>query len=131
VRKYRANLSTSLRLSGITGHRILERFKVGGALRYEGKGAIGFHGMQQLPEIITEFDPSRPLYDRPHLNVDAFVSYRTRFFSDDATATWQLNVRNLTEDGRLQPIAADPDGNFNAYRIIAPRQFILSVSVDL
>ena len=43
----------------------------------------------------------------------------------------QLNVRNLTERGRLQPIAADPDGTPSAFRIIPPRQLILSVTFDL
>ena len=131
VRKYRVNLMSNFRLSGITDHKYLKRFNVGGAIRWEDKGAIGYYGKQTLPAIITEYDGSRPIYDKAHLNVDFFVGYRTRFFSDKVTATWQLNVRDLTENGHLQPIAADPDGRFNAYRIVPPRQFILSASFDL
>jgi outer membrane receptor protein involved in Fe transport len=131
IRKYRANFSTSFRLAGITDQKTLRRFTVGGAARWEDKGAIGFRGVEEAPAIVTTFDANRPIWDKAHLNLDAFVSYRTRFFSDKITANWQLNVRNLAENGRLQPIAADPDGQFSAYRIISPRQFILSVTFDM
>jgi hypothetical protein len=131
VRRYSANVSTNLRLSGITEHRILKRFNVGGAVRYESKGAIGYWGKQQLPAIITEYDINRPIWDKEHCYVDAFVGYRTKLWSDKIGATFQFNVRNLQEDGRLQPIAAGPDGKPNSYRIIAPRQFILSATFDL
>jgi hypothetical protein len=46
-------------------------------------------------------------------------------------ATFRLNVRNVQEDGRLQPINAGPDGEPNSYRIVAPRQFIFSATFDL
>ena len=39
--------------------------------------------------------------------------------------------RRLTEGGRLQPIGAYPDGTINTYRIVDPRQFILSATFDL
>jgi hypothetical protein len=41
------------------------------------------------------------------------------------------NVRNLQESGRLQAIGVFPDGTPNAYRIVDPRQFILSATFDL
>jgi hypothetical protein len=131
IRKYRANLSSSLRLAGITDQRFLKRFTVGGALRWEDKGAIGYYGAQSLPDIVTDYDPNRPIYDKANLNIDAFFSYRTRLFSDKVGATFQFNVRNLNESGRLQPIAVDPDGTPSSYRIVAPRQFIFTASFDL
>jgi hypothetical protein len=42
-----------------------------------------------------------------------------------------LNVRNLGENGRLQPIGAYPDGTPLAFRIIDPALYILSVKFDL
>jgi hypothetical protein len=42
-----------------------------------------------------------------------------------------LNVRNVLEDGRLQKVGVNPDGSTYAYRIINPRQFILSLTFDL
>jgi hypothetical protein len=42
-----------------------------------------------------------------------------------------LNVRNLTEDGRRPRINAYPAGTASAFRIVDPRQFIVSASFDL
>lgn len=131
IRKYRANLSTSYRLAGLTDQTLLKRFTIGGALRWEDKGAIGYYGIEQLPAIITALDPNRPVYDKAHLYADAFLAYRTRLFAEKVSATFQLNVRNLQEGGRLQAISAFPDGTPNGYRIIEPRQFILTATFDL
>ena len=46
-------------------------------------------------------------------------------------ATFQFNVRNLQEGGRLQAIGVDPDGTPKTYRIVDPRQFILTATFDL
>jgi hypothetical protein len=43
----------------------------------------------------------------------------------------QLNVKDAFESGRLQKVAVNPDGSAFAYRIINPRQFILSMAFDL
>lgn len=131
VRKYRANLSTSYRLAGLTDQKILKRFTVGGALRWEDRGAIGYYGVQQLPAVITDLDPNRPVWDKAHLYLDSFVTYRTRFLSDKVGASFQFNVRNLQEGGRLQPISAYPNGRSSGFRIIDPRQFILTATFDL
>jgi outer membrane receptor protein involved in Fe transport len=131
IRKYRANFSTSYRLAGISDNKYLKRFTVGGAVRWEDKGAIGYYGMQQAPALVTDYDPNRPIFDKANFNVDAFFTYRTRLFRDKIGATFQFNVRSLNENGRLQPIAVDPDGTPSSYRIVAPRQFILQASFDL
>ncbi|MDO8543041.1 MAG: TonB-dependent receptor plug domain-containing protein [Opitutaceae bacterium] len=131
IRKYRANFMTNFRLAGISDNPILKRFNVGGSVRWEDKGAIGYWGLQQLPDMITDYDRSRPIYDSDHLYVDILAGYRTRFFKDKIGATFQLNIRNVTEDGRLQAIGANPDGTIRGYRIISPRVFILSATFDL
>jgi hypothetical protein len=95
------------------------------------KGAIGYYGVQKLPDIITELDANRPIYDKANLYADVFASYRTKLFRNKVGATFQLNVRNIQENGRLQPISAFPDGTPIAYRIIDRRQFILTATFDL
>ena len=40
----------------------------------------------------------------------------------------QLNIDSALENGHLQPIAANFDGTPWAYRIIDPRQFVLTNS---
>ena len=130
IRKYRLNAMTNVKFSGLTDQRFLKRMNVGGSLRWEDKGAIGYWGKQQLPAIITEYDPYRPIYDKDRLYIDAFAGYRTRLFRDKVGTTFQFNVRNLTEAGRLQPIKADPDGSISAWRIVSRRQFIFTSTFD-
>jgi hypothetical protein len=43
IRKYRANMSTSYRVAGLNDHRHLKRLTVGGALRWDDKGTIGYY----------------------------------------------------------------------------------------
>ena len=42
-----------------------------------------------------------------------------------------FNVRNVFESGRLQRVAVNPDGGAWAFRIIDPRQFILTATFSL
>ena len=128
VRKYRINYSADYRLAGISENKFIKNCYVGGALRWEDKGAIGYYAADAA---MTMYDPTHPIYAKSNLYADVLLGYRTSLFSDKVKAKFQLNVRNVLEDGRLQPIAAYPDGNASAYRIIAPRLFILSATFDL
>ncbi len=131
IRRYAAKASTNVQLAAFTDHRILKRFSVGGALRWEDKAAIGYYGVQKLPAVITQLDPNNPIYEKPRTYVDAFVKYRTKLWADKIGAEFQLNVRNIQENGRLQAIGAFPDGTPHSYRIVDPRQFILQATFDL
>ena len=131
IRQYNFKLSTRYQLAGITDQRLLRQFTVGTGLRWEDRGAIGYYGVEQLPAVITRLDPGRPIFDRAHLYVDPWVRYSRRLFANKVTASLQLNVVNLAEGGRLQPISAWPDGTPNAYRIVDPRKFILTATFDL
>ena len=142
IRKYSARFSTNVKLSGITQHKLLRQFEVGGALRFQDKGFLGYYGKQQFPATITELDRNRPIYDQGsffgkattsgHYFLDANVRYRTRLWSNKVSTTFQLNIRNLQEPGdRLQTIGAFPDGTPHTYRIVDPRQFILTATFDL
>lgn len=130
--KYNAKLSTRYQLSGMTDHRIFKNMTVGGSLRWTDKKAIGFLGVQSLPATITALDANKPVFSPAETYVDLFVSYRTRLFNDKVRATFQLNARNVGESGgNLRVTQVFPDGSPLAYRIIDPRQFILSASFDL
>jgi hypothetical protein len=141
IRKYSARFSTNFKLSGITEHQTLRKIELGGALRWQDKGFIGYYGVQQLPASITELDRRRPIWDKGsffgkktngHYSLDLNLRYRTRLWANRLGTTFQLNVRNLQENGdRLQPIGAFPDGTPHTYRIIDPRQFILTATFDL
>ncbi|MDP3069377.1 MAG: TonB-dependent receptor plug domain-containing protein [Opitutaceae bacterium] len=133
VRKYRWNTVTNY---SFTEGR-LKNFNVGGAVRWEDKASIGFYGAapSTLPGsfrgVVLELDPNRPIYYKARYYFDLSAGYRFRLYGDKVRVNLQLNVRNAFEDGRLQPVAANPDGSIYAYRIIEPRRFILSASFDL
>ena len=132
IRKYAAKFNTRYQLSALTENKILKNMSVGGSLRWTDKGAIGFYGVQSLPATITALNPNRPIYSPAETYVDLFVGYNTKLFSDRVRARFQLNVKNVQENGGgLQPTQAFPDGTPLAYRIVDPRQFILSASFDL
>ncbi len=131
IRKYHANVSSNYYLRGITEQRWLRNINIGGALRWEDKGAIGYYGVQQLPAVITDLDRNHPIYDQRHLYVDLLAAYRTKIFANKVGLTVQLNVKNVQEGGRLQAVSAFPDGTPNAYRIVDPRRFILTATFDL
>ncbi len=132
IRKYTAKFNTRYQLSGLTEHKILRNVNVGGSLRWTDKGAIGFYGVQSLPATITALNPNRPIYSPAQTYVDLFVGYTTRLYRDRVRARFQLNVKNVQENGGgLQATQAFPDGTPLAYRIVDPRQFILSASFEL
>ncbi len=130
-RKYKARFSTKVNLSGITDNDLLKRFEIGGAVRYESKAVIGYYGVQEYPEKITQLDVNRPIHDDPIYGLDLFVTYKTKLWNDKVNARIQFNVRNLNESGELRPVGVFPNGEVHTYRIVDPRQFILQATFDL
>jgi len=131
TRRYNVRMASSYRLAGITDHHILKNFTVGGAVRWESPSAIGFYGVPDANGIYLTENVKTPVYDKAHVYVDLMVGYQTKLFGGRVPTSIQLNVRNVTEGGRLQPIGAYPDGSINTYRIVDPREFILSATFDL
>ncbi len=134
IREWHYNASASVRLAKYTEQRFLKNMNVGGSLRWESKGAIGYYGIPVNGDITlaTTYDPNRPIYAKPNTYVDAFVTYNTRLFHDKVRARFQLNVRNLQEwKAHLEAVAAYPDGSPNTYRIIEPAVFIFTTTFDL
>ena len=139
VREYSVKFNTKYNLAGITDNRIFKNMSVGGSVRWISKGSIGFYGLgytdgmdlTQAANRILQLDPNRPIYSPGETFVDLFVNYNTKLFNDRVRARFQLNVKNVGESGgSLQPTAAFFDGRAATYRIIDPRQFILSASFD-
>lgn len=134
IRKWRFNVSSSYRLSGLFDQKYLKKMTVGGSVRWESKAAIGYYGVpvDGSYEAAITLDPNRPIYDKANTYFDAFVSYSTKLYRDKIPAKFQLNVRNIQESkARLQPVGAYPNGEPHTFRIIDPRTFIFSVGFDL
>jgi hypothetical protein len=127
IRQWRVNALGTVQLAAFTENRYLQRMSVSGAVRWEDKASIGYYTYADDPNA---YDPNRPIFDKGHTYVDAGISYAQKIFGDRIQMRVQLNVRNLTESGRLQPIGALPNGLPHSYRIIDPRQFILTTTFD-
>lgn len=133
VREWRFNASTSYNLAGLfPENKWLRATRVGGSVRWEDKASIGFLG--EAPEadgVIRSLDASKPVRDKAREYFDFFVAHQFRFNKNKFRATVQLNVRNAFENGRLQAVGVNPDGQPYIYRIIDPRQIILTTTFDL
>jgi hypothetical protein len=79
---------------------------------------------------IVDYDPNRPIYDKARTYVDFKIAHDLRLWSDKVRCKLQLNVNNVFENGHLQPFAYNPDGTAWGYRIVDPRQFILTATFD-
>lgn len=132
VRQWHWSALTNLHLAALhTGIGWINRTSIGGSVRWESRASIGFYGAAPDPDgVIRSYDPNRPVFDSPHTYVDLFASHAVRLFHNRVTAHIQLNIRNVFENGGLQAIAVNPDGSPYAYRIIDPRQFILTTTFD-
>jgi hypothetical protein len=139
-REYSAKFDTKYSLAGISDNKILKNMSVGGSLRWSSKGSIGFYGLGYDPSKdltlpankILQLDSNRPIYAPVETYIDLFVGYNTKLFHDKVLARFQLNVKNVQEDGGgLLATSAFFDGRPSTYRIVDPRQFILTVSFDL
>jgi len=132
TREWRMNLTTNYRFAGLkTDQRWLNNLSAGGSLRWEDEAVVGFLG--KAPEAdgaIRELDGNRPIVDSSRTYVDLMASYTLKFLDNRVSARLQLNVRNVTESGRLQVVGYNPDGTPWNFRIIDPRQFLLSATFD-
>jgi hypothetical protein len=140
VRKYKFNTLASYRLAGLSERTWIKNTSVGGSLRWEDKGAIGFYGAAPVTDpanpdagkvFVRAYDPQRPIWDSSHTYLDLFVGHDLRLFQNKIRCHAQLNIRNVLEGGRLQPVGVNPDGTYYNYRIVDPREFVLSVRFDL
>lgn len=132
VRKYRFNMLTSYNLAGISSNRILKSTTLGGSVRWEDRGSIGYYGgAPDADTFVREYDVNRPIMDSDHMYVDLFARYAFSLWHNRVKSSVQLNVRNAFENGRLQAFRANPDGTKYAFRIIEPREFVLSLNFDL
>jgi hypothetical protein len=123
-RKYRGSL--------VTNYEFVEgRFlgwSTGGALRWEDRAIAGYYGVMDADGIMRRPDIDRPIYVSSNTDVDLWLAYRTRIFSDRVGLRVQLNVRNVFEDGGLTPVYYNLDGSAAAFRIKDPRQFMLTAT---
>ncbi len=127
-RKYHASFLTNYSFR----EGLLKGFSVGGAQRWESRAAIGFFGKVgdpiNSPTVINLNDVTRPVYDDGNFYTDFWFGFSTKLDRDRVGLKVQININNALEDGRLMPTQVNFDGTPWAYRIIDPRQMILTAT---
>jgi hypothetical protein len=122
LRKWRWNFINNYTF---TGGR-LKGVKVGGAVRWQDRVAIGFPVMvDRVAGAIP--DVKHPYYGPTEVNYDAWIGYGRRLKN---RVGWdiQLNVKNIGVGSSLIPVSAQPDGSINAYRIAEAMKWTLTNS---
>lgn len=134
TREWRVNLTARYRLAGLGLENFTRNMVVGGSVRWQDKGAIGYIADYSITNNAGQYyryDASRPVYDSSRAEADLMASYELRFRSDKIRCLLQLNVRNVFENGSLRAVGVNPDGTARDFRIIDPRRVILSATFSL
>ena len=127
-RKYRATLLSNYKFT----EGRLRGFNLGGSIRWEDKSIIGYYGKPNeggsTGDLLVISDITRPIHDGANTRVDLWWGYEWKFDSG-VIAKVRLNVVDAFENGRLQPIKVNLNGDVYGYRIIDPRRFILTLDL--
>lgn len=111
LREWRWNLITNYTFN----QGRFKGFNVGGAVRWQDEGAIGYYPQYNSDAGIWVTDVTKPIYADSEMNYDAWIGYERRFNKFNWSV--QLNVYDLFADDELIPIAANPDGTTAQVRI--------------
>ena len=121
LRKWRFNTVTNY---SFTEGR-LKGWRVGGALRWQDKSAIGYP-VRILPDGSGVFDVTKPYFGPTETNIDGWIGYSRKIYGDKVKWSAQLNVRNIGVGNKLIPVNAQPDGTYNTMRIAEPQTWLLT-----
>ncbi len=127
-RKNRASFVTSYTF---TAGR-MKGFFLGGAERWEDRSIIGYYGKVSGANgtMIDVSDTTRPIYDSANYYTDLWVGYRTQIMKKKVGLKLQLNCSNVFESGSLQTVGVNLDGSPYAFRIIDPRLFQFTTTLE-
>lgn len=128
LRKWHGNILTNYTFTD----GVLKGFNVGGAARYMDKSVIGNPVITEVingTTTIVGLDLANPYYAGSYIGVDAWIGYKRKVFKDKVLS-FQLNIRDLEEDGHYRPIVANSDGVHSVYRIVQPRTFYLTTTFE-
>lgn len=121
VVKWRVNAVTNYTFSRDS---FLSGFTIGSGVRWQQGRYLG--SAIQLTEDNTWIPDYDTLYYGPdQLDVDAWITYSTKFFRN-TDLRLQLRVRNLNSGSGVLPARADPDGVHKVFITESPRYFELS-----
>ncbi len=107
----------------------LKGVNFGGGARYIEKSVIGNPVILNSTGAVTGLDLAHPYYLGGYVALDAWVGYKLKVFHDKYDLSFQLNIRDLEQNGHFRPIVANSDGAHSVYRIVQPRTFYLTTTL--
>jgi hypothetical protein len=123
-------------------HGLLKGLSVGGGYRWADRAIAGYYGNLDpstfaypsagVVQIVLP-DISRPIYTPAEAHVDLWAAYTTKIpklFGDKVQVKFQLNVRDLNQKGGLLCVLFNGDGSPAQYRIVDPRTFYFTTTLD-
>jgi hypothetical protein len=106
---------------------LLSGFRVGGAMRWQDKVAIGYP--VEYNADVKDYIPvvSKPYMGPTDFKVDMWIGYSLKL-TKSVDVDLQLNVKNVGNVGLLVPAAANPDGKVAGYWIGEGRTYDLTAT---
>jgi catecholate siderophore receptor len=127
-RKWRFNLVTNYRFGSGSWFGLGERLKgwsVGGAIRWQSKMKAGYPSSRQANGTPV-FDKANPWYAPAETNIDAFVGYKRKIWSDRIDWKLQLNATNIYRERALIPVQFQPWGQPANMRLAPAQRWYLT-----
>jgi outer membrane receptor protein involved in Fe transport len=120
--------------SGLTNYFVsegpLKGVNIGGGFRYIDKAIIGNPNIYDANGVAIALDLAHPYTVPSRISVDAWIGYKMKVFANRYDLSFQLNVRDLEQNGGFRPVGANPDGGHAVYRIVQPRTYYLTTTLE-
>jgi hypothetical protein len=120
----------------------LKGLSVGGGYRWADRAIAGYYFNLDPSTFINPSagviqvvmpDLKRPIYTPSDVHLDVWAAYTTKIpklFGDKVQVKFQLNVRDLNQKGGLLCVLFNGDGSPAQYRIVDPRTFYFTTTLD-
>ena len=123
--------------TGVTNYNFdtgaLKGFNGGFGGRYIDKQIIGNPAIFSLvngAQTVTGLDLAHPYTTGGYVSIDAWVGYTMKLAQGKYVVTFQLNGQDLQEGGSFKPILANSDGTHSAFKIVQPRSYYFTTTLE-
>jgi outer membrane receptor for monomeric catechols len=103
---------------------------IGGGARYIDKAIIGNPAITDSSGTVVGLDLAHPYYSGGYVALDAWLGYKTKIYHGKYNLSFQLNIRDLQSGGGFRPIVANSDGTHSVFRIVQPRTYYLTTTLE-
>lgn len=130
-REWNVTASARYRLAGLHTDNFLKNIDIGGTLNWGSKVAIGYLAAEPDKDgVIRKYNPNGIVYRGGEWHASIWLRYNFKLLDNKIRGSFQINVRDLLENGGLEPVTVNPDGTPRDYRIVDPRFISVSTTFD-